>query len=116
MAIWTCLDAVVTLVTRVGSSPENRAVPATGEGRKRIEERSAVVDLHGTKTDIHFNKRHGIGASSRGKVNIHLPSQHNTTHDNVHEDRIQNKKQRWFVVPCSIANINAEEEGDGDGY
>jgi hypothetical protein len=74
------------------------------------------VDLHGTKTDIHFNKRHGIGASSRGKVNIHLPSQHNTTHDNVHEDRIQNKKQRWFVVPCSIANINAEEEGDGDGY
>jgi hypothetical protein len=37
MSTWTCLDAVVTLVTEVGSSPENRAVPATGEGRKRIE-------------------------------------------------------------------------------
>ena len=37
MAIGTCLDAVVTLVTGVGSSPENRAVPAAGEGRKRIE-------------------------------------------------------------------------------
>ena len=31
------MDAVVTLVTEVGSSHENRAVPATGEGRKRIK-------------------------------------------------------------------------------
>jgi hypothetical protein len=38
----------------------------------------AVVDLHGTKTDIHSNKRRGISASDRGKVNIHLPFQHNT--------------------------------------
>lgn len=49
----------------------------------------AVVDLHGTKTDVHSNKSNGIIASSRGKVNIHLPSQHNTSHDNVAEDRFQ---------------------------
>jgi hypothetical protein len=61
----------------------------------------AVVDLHGTKTDIHSNKRFGIAAHTRGKVNIHLPSQHNTTHDNVGEDRGQ-----W--MGGSIANINAD--------
>jgi hypothetical protein len=62
----------------------------------------AVVDLHGTKTDIHSNKRDGIGAGSRGKVNIHLPSQHNTSHDNVGEDRVNG----WNGG--SIANINAD--------
>jgi len=61
----------------------------------------AVVDLHGTKTDIHFNKYEGIAASDRGKVNIHLPSQHNTTHGNVGEDRAQ-------ITGGSIANINAD--------
>ena len=61
----------------------------------------AVVDLHGTKTDIHSNKRRGIVASSRAKVNIHLPSQHNTSHDNVAEDRLQEDGG-------SIANINAD--------
>jgi hypothetical protein len=61
----------------------------------------AVVDLHGTKTDIHSNKRDGIHASSRAKVNIHLPSQHNTTHGNVREDRRQEGGG-------SIANINAD--------
>jgi hypothetical protein len=61
----------------------------------------AVVDLHGTKTDIHSNKRHGIRATSRGKVNIHLPSQHNTSHGNVEEDRRQ-------YDGGSIANINAD--------
>ena len=60
----------------------------------------AVVDLHGTKTDIHSNKR-GIYAASRGKVNIHLPSQHNTSHDNVRQDRHQESGG-------SIANINAD--------
>jgi hypothetical protein len=60
-----------------------------------------VVDVHGTKTDIHSNKCAGIRASSRGKVNIHLPSQHNTTHDNVGDDR----QQQW---DGSIANINAD--------
>jgi pectate lyase len=74
----------------------------------------AVVDVHGTKTDIHSNKC-GIGAGHRGKVNIHLPSQHNTSHDNVREDRTQ-------VRGGSIANINADgtfthvEEVDYDDY
>jgi hypothetical protein len=61
----------------------------------------AVVDLHGTKTDIHSNKRHGIRATNRAKVNIHLPSQHNTSHDNGREDRHQERGG-------SIANINAD--------
>jgi hypothetical protein len=61
----------------------------------------AVVDLHGTKTDIHSNKIHGIRAYSHAKVNIHLPSQHNTTHGNVGQDRVQQSGG-------SIANINAD--------
>jgi hypothetical protein len=77
----------------------------------------AVVDLHGTKTDIHSNKRFGIYASNYGKVNIHLPSQHNTTHDNA-RDRYQDEGS-------SIANINADgtfthveevDENDGNDY
>ena len=75
----------------------------------------AVVDLHGTKTDIHSNKRYGIQVSLLGKGNIHLPSQHNTFHDNVGEDRVQDEGG-------SIANINADgtfthvvvEEADDD--
>jgi len=61
----------------------------------------AVVDLHGTKTNIHSNKRHGIRAGYRAKINIYLPSQHNTSHDNVGEDRHQEDGG-------SIANINAD--------
>jgi hypothetical protein len=61
----------------------------------------AVVDLHGTKTDIHSNKLDGIYAFDNAKVNIHLPSQHNTSHDNVDEDRVQQSGG-------SIANINAD--------
>ena len=61
----------------------------------------AVVDLHGTKTDIHSNKGRGIFAFNRAKVNIHLPSQHNTSHDNDDEDRGQRRGG-------SIANINAD--------
>jgi hypothetical protein len=61
----------------------------------------AVVDLHGTKTDIHSNKRDGMWAYNRAKINIHLPSQHNTSHDNVGDDRYQ-------VNGGSIANINAD--------
>ena len=60
-----------------------------------------VVDLHGTKTDIHSNKVDGIYAYHNAKVNIHLPSQHNTSHDNVREDRVQGNGG-------SIANINAD--------
>jgi hypothetical protein len=61
----------------------------------------AVVDLHGTKTDIHSNSGNGIRALNNAKVNIHLPSQHNTSHDN--ED--DNRRQDWGG---SIANINAD--------
>ena len=62
---------------------------------------NAVVDLHGTKTAIHSNKMDGIYANDNAKVNIHLPSQHNTTHDNVRENRAQ-------ADGGSIANINAD--------
>ena len=61
----------------------------------------AVVDLHGTKTDIHSNNQDGISAYNNAKVNIHLPSQHNTTHDNVRGNRVQDSGG-------SIANINAD--------
>jgi hypothetical protein len=61
----------------------------------------AVVDLHGTKTGIHSNKIYGIYAYNNGKVNIHLPSQHNTSHDNVSDNRSQ-------TMGGSIANINAD--------
>jgi hypothetical protein len=80
----------------------------------------AVVDLHGTKTDIHSNiGRGGIHANYHAKVNIHLPSQHNTSHDNVGEDRLQ---ESIYSTPGSIANINADgtfthvvvEEDDND--
>jgi hypothetical protein len=61
----------------------------------------AVVNLYGTKTDIHSNKRKGIYATRNAKVNIHLPSQHNTSHDNVGQNRVQEDGG-------SIANINAD--------
>jgi len=61
----------------------------------------AVVDLHGTKTDIHSNKGCGIFAYDDAKVNIHLPSQHNTSHDNVEGDYVTR-------FGASIANINAD--------
>jgi hypothetical protein len=61
----------------------------------------AAVDLHGTKTDIHSNQVWGIYATRGGKVNIHLPSQHNTSHDNVEADHVQDGGG-------SIANINAD--------
>ena len=50
----------------------------------------AVVDLYGENTDIHSNTQNGIIASGHGKVQIHLPSQHNTSHDNTGQDRTQN--------------------------
>jgi len=68
----------------------------------------AVVDLHGTKTAIHSNKDYGIWATRNAKVNIHLPSQHNTSHDNVSEDRCQEGIPSSGFPPGSIANINAD--------
>ena len=61
----------------------------------------AVVDLHGTKMDIHSNKEVGVLAYKNGKVNIHLPSQYNTSHDNLDDNRAQQSGG-------SIANINAD--------
>ena len=61
----------------------------------------AVVDLHGTKTDIHSNNMYGIYATTNAKVSIHLPSQHNTTHDNIEVGRRQ-------YSGGSIVNINAD--------
>ena len=75
----------------------------------------AVVDLRGTKTGIHSNKQDGISAYDNAKVNIHLPSQHNTTHDNAWQNRLQEEGG-------SIANINADgtfthvEEVDDEDY
>jgi hypothetical protein len=75
----------------------------------------AVVDIYGTKTDIHSNKVGGIGVIKNAKVNIHLPSQHNTTHDNAAQDRGQGSGG-------SIANINADgtfthvEEEEADDH
>jgi hypothetical protein len=71
------------------------------EGNGLVAYDHAVVDLHGTKTDIHSNKLVGIGAGKSGKVNIHLPSEHNTSHDNNDGDRVQERGG-------SIANINAD--------
>ena len=48
---------------------------------------NSVVDLHGKATDIHANSRYGIGAGYCGTIQIHLPSQHNTSHDNGDQDR-----------------------------
>jgi hypothetical protein len=64
---------------------------------------ATVIDIHGTTTDIHSNKT-GIAAWENAEVNIHLPSQHNTSHDNVEEDR----KDFDGILGGSIANINAD--------
>jgi len=60
-----------------------------------------VVNLHGTETDIHANKEDGIAVYNYAKVNIHLPFQHNTSHDNADNNRTQ-------IDGGSIANINAD--------
>ena len=59
----------------------------------------AVVDIHGKATDIHTNGADGICALGDAKVQIHLPSTHNTTHDNGDEDRYQNTNG-------TITNVN----------
>ena len=49
----------------------------------------AAVLLHGKNTDIHSNRDCGIGASNHGKILIHLPKQHKTSHDNEKQNRSQ---------------------------
>ena len=60
---------------------------------------NSVVDIHGKATDIHTNGGDGIYATSGAKVQIHLPSTHNTTHDNGEEDRCQDTN-------ATITNVN----------
>ena len=48
---------------------------------------AGVGEIHGKATDIHTNGDMGIYAGSNAKVQIHLPSTHNTSHDNEAEDR-----------------------------
>ena len=60
---------------------------------------TAVVDIHGKATDIFTNGEDGIVAQDGGKVQIHLPSTHNTTHDNEGEDRRQ-------FMNGTITNVN----------
>ena len=47
----------------------------------------AVVDLYGKNTGLHSNTDVGIFAFDGSKVQIHLPLEHNTSHDNTREDR-----------------------------
>ena len=50
----------------------------------------AVIDLYGENTDIHSNTSYGIFVHSDAKVQIHLPSTHNTSH--AIEKKIEFKK------------------------
>jgi len=59
------------------------------------------ANIHGAKTDIHSNKGDGVVTTKGGHVKIHLPFQHNTSHDNANYDRYQEEAG-------SIANINAD--------
>ena len=72
-----------------------------GDGSGLSADKHAVVDLHGTKTAIYCNEGGGIWATVLGKVNIHLPSQHNTSHG--HDEWDRNLQDGG-----SIANINAD--------
>ena len=56
----------------------------------------AVVDLHGTKTDIHSNKRGGIHADDRAKVNIHLLCLPNTMHPMTMLEEIEIIPTVWW--------------------
>ena len=67
-----------------------------------------VVNLHGAKTDIYSNEKTGICAMRVGTVNIHLPSQHNTSHDNRERDQ-----EQYEIVPLyqrMIQNVNSDDD------
>ena len=71
----------------------------------------AVVDIHGKNTDIHSNTDDGILASSLGKVQIHLPSTHNTSHGNTDLDRYQTTE--GTITNVKWLNIQSSESGSG---
>jgi hypothetical protein len=47
----------------------------------------STIHLHGEATAIHHNGRYGICAFASGNVLIQLPSHHNTSYNNTHEDQ-----------------------------
>jgi len=59
---------------------------------------NATTHLHGEATAIHSNGRSGIQAGFYAKVNIHLPSLHNTSYNNGREDR-------WTMQGGTITNV-----------
>jgi hypothetical protein len=50
----------------------------------------ATIHLHGDATAIHSNGEDGIYVAGTAQVIIHLPSNHNTSYNNTHEDRQSN--------------------------
>ena len=68
---------------------------------------SAVVDLHGEKTHIYSNNN-GIFATEGGKVNIHLPSKHNTSRDNEGNNYDSSQDDFFPSRLGFIAYINAD--------
>jgi hypothetical protein len=62
---------------------------------------NASVHLYGQKTEIYCNQGIGMYATKRGLISIHLPTTHNTSHDNTNHDQQENGLG-------SIANINAD--------
>ena len=68
----------------------------------------AVVDLHGEKTHIYSNNN-GIFATEGGKVNIHLPSKHNTSRNNKRNNYNSSQDDEFFPERLGfIAYINAD--------
>jgi hypothetical protein len=61
------------------------------------------IHLRGEATAIHSNERCGIIAWAAAKVFIHLPSHHNTTYNNVNEDR-------KTYDTATITNVDDEED------
>jgi hypothetical protein len=73
-----------------------------GIGSTKIGRRPKIAKPSGCRgSSCKRNKKWWCCAITNGKVNIYLPSQHNTSHDNVKANRYENQRG-------SIANINAD--------
>ena len=99
---------VVTGVTDKRSRIRNKKSKSDGSERlakwrqdRQKRQRKKQLGRHERIEKEYSEKDIGFGAGSLAKVNIHLPSQHNTSHDNVGGDREQEDGG-------SIANINAD--------
>ena len=62
-----------------------------------------VTNLHGDATAIHSNGGYVICASESAKVLLHLPSHHNTSYNNGHQDRNT-------FSGATITNVEDQEE------